>query len=447
VSSGHIIGGPADPDYHGAVLTADLAVGDSVIHVDDVADFDEDAAERDARILLGVDSTQDGNLDAATATSLAYVTCDDDASTVTLTAPSTVAASSGDRVYVQDPISGLPVVDYVVLVAHDDGDTTGDALPVTLTHAIAAGVSDLSDLDGQSITFEEDDDGELIASDLPGLNASTGEVRGYQDALTVTALGDQILHLTYKPLPNTTVHLYWNGIFQTDDQWSRDGWDITIPDGAGIIEVGDQLVAKYLYNDPTTKPPTPDVVIDVPLTLGRRIEYATDGTFTTTDVGLPVTFDTTIYPTPTDDHIQNTYLYPLEWDGLDATTLDFVPATPAGYGLATITFAMTAHLTGGTADPITVDTSGWGYTPPPTESPNIVFGSGGGPLFDVFPSSDAEVVSGAMGTTAPTAGDFASPFRYQKWNGLVAPTPPYSADTRAIVAAAIVIRFTYTWAG
>lgn len=252
--AGHIIGGPADPDYHGAVLTADLAIGDMVLHVDDVADFDEDAAERDARIMLGVDSTTEGALDASTATSLAYVTCDDDASTVTLLTASTVAASSGDRIYVQDPVSGLPVVDYVVMVALDDGDTTGDSLPVTLSSGLASTVGDLSDLSDQSITFEEDDDGELIATDLPGASPSTGAVKAYQDSLTVTALGDQTLRLTYRPLPDTSVHLYWNGVFQPDDQWTRDGWAMTIPDGSGYIEVGDELVAKYLYTDPTTNP-------------------------------------------------------------------------------------------------------------------------------------------------------------------------------------------------
>ena len=53
--SGHIVGGPVDPEYDGAVLTADLALGDTVLHVDDTGDFDEDAAERGAVLLIGVD--------------------------------------------------------------------------------------------------------------------------------------------------------------------------------------------------------------------------------------------------------------------------------------------------------------------------------------------------------------------------------------------------------
>ena len=70
-----IIGGPASPSYDGATLTADLHVGDTVLHVDDVADFDEDAALYGGAVMIGLDLNIDGTVNAATGTVLPYLTC------------------------------------------------------------------------------------------------------------------------------------------------------------------------------------------------------------------------------------------------------------------------------------------------------------------------------------------------------------------------------------
>lgn len=253
---GHVMPGSSpDPDYHGATLTADLAIGDTVLHVDDTADFDEDPGDLGAFLMLGLDLASDGTLDLSAASVLSYDTCDEDASTVTLSAPSSVASSAGDRIYVRDPVSGTPVVDYYVMVSLDDGDTTGDALLVTLGHGLSVDIGSASDLSGQSIAFEEDDDGELVATDLPGSSRTVGKVAGFQDSVTAAGPGDIDIPLTYRPIPGSTVHAYWGGLFQDDDQWTLDleAQTVTLHDTDGVIRAGQVVMAKYLYDDPTTK--------------------------------------------------------------------------------------------------------------------------------------------------------------------------------------------------
>jgi hypothetical protein len=262
--TGHIIGGPADPDYDGAVLTSDLAVGDLVLHVDDTADFDEDAAERDAEVIVGMELGDDGDLDPTTGTFMAYTGCDDDAGTVTLAAASTVAASSGDRVYIANPVSGLPVGELEVQVAIDNADTTGDALSAILDLALldAAGDVDLSEM---AVELGIDEDDQLIVRKLLGLGRKMGSVKGIEeDPVVATGPGDIVLPLTHHPMPGT-LHVHWAGVRQHKAEWTMadDGWSITVADPGGVIEAGDELVAQYLYTDPATKPPPPPPTVDV----------------------------------------------------------------------------------------------------------------------------------------------------------------------------------------
>jgi hypothetical protein len=250
--AGHIIGGPADADYDGAVLTQALSIGDTALHVDDVADFDEDASKRGAAVMLDVNFDINGDLDTASATTLAYTTCDDDLSTVTLAAPSPVAGDVGDRVYIQDPVTGHPVGRLSVWVAMDDDDTSGDALRAVVDISLMATVDDM-DLTDLAVDVEIDEDDQLVIRSFPGLTQAQSEVKFMQDQLTVTAAGDQILTLTYRPITNSE-HLYWDGDYQPGSEWARDAWDVTIPDPTGVIEIGDTLVMEYAYKDPTTKP-------------------------------------------------------------------------------------------------------------------------------------------------------------------------------------------------
>lgn len=87
-----VIGGPASPSYHGAALTADLNIGDTVLHVDDTADFDEEAAAHGGAVMMALNLGADGMIDPTSGTVLPYLTCTsaDDAGTV-LTAPQTAA--------------------------------------------------------------------------------------------------------------------------------------------------------------------------------------------------------------------------------------------------------------------------------------------------------------------------------------------------------------------
>lgn len=251
---GHIIGGAPNPDFRRGILTADLAIGDTVLHVDDTGDFDEDASTQTGQLMVGVELDSDGNIDTASVTVLPYSTCDEDNLTVTLLGPSPVAASAGDALYVYDPATGQPIVDYTVEVELDGADPTGDSLPVVLSFGLIDAIGDSTDLTGQAIEFEEDEDGELVATNVSGSSPSAGRVKGKAlDSVTVVAPGDQTLRLTYRPIPETE-HLRWNGAAQDFDDFTRDQWTVTIPDPDNVIEVGDVLTMQYLYTDPTKNP-------------------------------------------------------------------------------------------------------------------------------------------------------------------------------------------------
>lgn len=255
--TGHIIGGPADPDWDGSVLTAALVIGDTVLHVEDVADFDEDAAERDAAVLLGMELDGDGNLDPTTGTAMAYTAVDDDAGTVTLAAASTIAADAGDRVYIQNAVTGLLVGEAEVLISVDGSDTTGDALPATLSLELLATAGNV-DLTDQAVEFDEDEDGQLVIGRFLGLGTATGDVKFMQDQFTVSELGAQTLTLSFEPILNSE-HLYWHpgsgaGIYQPGSEWSRDRWDVSVPDPDGRLAVDDALVMEYAYRTRGSKP-------------------------------------------------------------------------------------------------------------------------------------------------------------------------------------------------
>ena len=43
----------------------------------------------------------------------------------------------------------------------------------------------------------------------------------------VAATGDQAIALTFEPITNSE-HLYWNGLYQRESEWTRDGQTITV---------------------------------------------------------------------------------------------------------------------------------------------------------------------------------------------------------------------------
>jgi hypothetical protein len=251
---GHIIGGPVDSDYDGATLTADLASGDLVLQVDDAGDFDEDGSKRGAELLIDPDLDGEGVPDPSTGSVLGYDTYDDDAGTVALSAASTVTASSGDRVFILDPVSGRPTGRLTVMVATDDGDTTGDALKAYLDVALLESVGDV-DLTDLAVDLDEDEDGQLYVAGFPGLTTRQGNLKFDQDETTAVGPGGVVeLDLKYIPIENSE-HLYVGGVYQRGAKWSRDQWTVSIPDDENRLRAGVPIAMEYAYTDPARKPP------------------------------------------------------------------------------------------------------------------------------------------------------------------------------------------------
>lgn len=191
-------------------------------------------------------------------------------------------------------------------------------------------------------------------------------------------------------------------------------------------------------------PPPTNVVIDVPMTQGLRIEYATDGTSSSTSVTPPYVFDNVLHPAPTNNDSDSTYIYPTKWGGMPSSDLSSVPETPGGYELQSVMPIMYAHTEGGAQIDIPEDTSDWGYNPNPTKSPYLIFTHFGGEVLDDIPEGidpSEPILSGYL--SLPLAGGIlASPFRWDQYY-VGSPTPPYTANPVSIHATNIYMRYTF----
>lgn len=87
---------------------------------------------------------------------------------------------------------------------------------------------------------------ELQAAPLP----VEAPVRFYQDTLTVAYGGYNAykVPLTYTPVEESE-HVYWNGNYQEEARWTRDGDAVLVADDEGRILNGDRLTVEYAHRD------------------------------------------------------------------------------------------------------------------------------------------------------------------------------------------------------
>jgi hypothetical protein len=193
-------------------------------------------------------------------------------------------------------------------------------------------------------------------------------------------------------------------------------------------------------------PPSP-ITSEVLLTRGRFIDRDTSGTsidnFIDFPSGWPVVFKQTVYSDPTNDHLNNTFLYPVEWDGHDSSGTDFIPETPTGYSLSEIVPFVKGYITGGAQDTITVDTSGWGYLNAPSLSPYLVSNASEPYSIDAFPTTDpTDPILCSAGFNLMNE-QFQSPLMFIKWYPSGPGSPPYSSDPRQINMTEWGLRFVF----
>jgi hypothetical protein len=101
-----------------------------------------------------------------------------------------------------------------------------------------------------------------------------------------------------------------------------------------------------------------------------------------------------------------TFIYPIEYEGIPVIDPDtgltnpaIYPDTPAGFTLTTLTPVIKAHLTDAAVS-IGEDTSGWGYSPPPSNYPFLLV-QGIDIAFDTFPvgSDPTDLIVAGASTT------------------------------------------------
>jgi hypothetical protein len=279
------------------------------------------------------------------------------------------------------------------------------------------------------VVIETDPVVEFVVTDSPGGGISVPDLYG-NDTTTVAAVGEQTIVLTHTPVPESVV-VFWRGLRLYPSRWTLSWRNLVIPDAEHRAEVGDTFTVYYRWRE-IDQGAIPNITVDVMLTRGRLLRHEADGSGTDVFINLPadgpVSFE--LNALDSTDNDQGTYLYPVEYDGLDATGTAFIPPTPAGYELVDIRPFVKAHMLGGAQDTITADTSGWGYHPAPTLSPFLqVFGSPDYLTFGALPATTDPAEPIACAAASTTEG-YQDPLTIQKWYSPV--PPPWLTDPRTI---------------
>lgn len=146
-------------DYDQAILTVAAALGDTVLHVDDVADFAREGG------YLGVQAA-----DGTYGSPLAYGSIDNDASTITLASPLAAAIAANSILRVMSA-SGVPVLEYVATVV-DDSD--GSDIDAPLAHSLIPLVAaNIRTVDNESCVVTSDASGHWTVTDILGESAAS----------------------------------------------------------------------------------------------------------------------------------------------------------------------------------------------------------------------------------------------------------------------------------
>lgn len=218
----------------GDALTADAASDATVIVVDDAADFE-----------LGDDATGQLLLNDVVYT---YIAVDDDTGEITLASGLTADAEDADEVFLYDPLYEIASTEKTADVRLHDVEQGGDPIYATFAQHLVEKLGEgIRGVRGETVLLERDR-GEWRIVDVLGFGdpeTGAGSTRFKIDSFAVTATGDQTLILTHTPQEDS-LHLYWNGLEQ-DGEYTLDGNVITMVDAADLLQVGDELVAKYAY--------------------------------------------------------------------------------------------------------------------------------------------------------------------------------------------------------
>lgn len=84
----------------------------------------------------------------------------------------------------------------------------------------------------------------MMPEDVEGLEAN--DLVFTQETFILTKDGAQTIELAYEPEPGSE-HVYWNGLYQPASEWDRSGQTITVSDGGGFLQAGDELAVEYAY--------------------------------------------------------------------------------------------------------------------------------------------------------------------------------------------------------
>lgn len=234
----------------GSALDGDQVAGTVVLVIQDCSDFDDE---------FGGTCTLNG-------TTYTFSAVDDDASTITLSPPLAADASDGDEVQILDPVLGSPEYEALAAVT-EDGEDPGEPIEATIDSGVLEQLPEgIRGLAGEPVRLRWDEFGQVSVASLVSVRDDMpGVVQFMQDYATATGNTAVTIHLTYQPVPDSSVKVSWGGVGLDRSEWDFvDPWTITVP--AQGFHAGDVFEAHYAWTDPTPRPVTPATLLFVAAT-------------------------------------------------------------------------------------------------------------------------------------------------------------------------------------
>lgn len=206
----------------GSEATQDHAIGATVLHLEDTADFDDDGG----RIWI------EGTVGS-------YKARDDDADTITLVNPLSIDVPDETQVFLY-PLSKEK---WATVIMEDGDDAVLARIPMFLYQKVEDGVRDEEEQESCLLELEGS---EWVIRDIIGLEDDSGS-KPWDDTFEITVAGGQELQLTNIPQDHSE-HVYVNGVYYHESNgWARTS-EQTITVGSDMgLRPGDEVTVEYLY--------------------------------------------------------------------------------------------------------------------------------------------------------------------------------------------------------
>ena len=217
----------------GSEAAGDHAINDEVLLVDKVDDFEETGGK------VSVDGTV-----------LSYTGIDYDVKGLLLASPLSAAVLDETDVILEQ----YSEEKWATVIIEDGSDSEFARIPMFMAPDIEDGIRAEEDQESCLIELEGN---EWVVRDIVGMSGTrSSEVLFFNDSKILEDSSDGSIRLTHVPM-EMSEHVYWNGLYQPQSEWSRIGKSVTLLDPETILTAGDEITVEYAYHPQKSIPVQP----------------------------------------------------------------------------------------------------------------------------------------------------------------------------------------------